>query len=131
MFGLFKKKKPSNVLEKLILTVYGNPPPPKTAKLDEAIKIAYEELLMGIISKEDVTKLTTDLDAGPIPYSTHDLALSVALHFFKQPDLVPRLRDAQLIARLKVVGWLQQGKVVPPLVQSFEAILYKLYKSRL
>ncbi|MEW6675874.1 MAG: hypothetical protein AB1348_07750 [Nitrospirota bacterium] len=126
----FFKKKPTNLLDELIFSVYGNPPPPKTAKVDEAIEIAYKELLIGIVSKEDVTKLATDLNAGPIPYSTHDLALSVALHFFKQPDLVPRLGDAQLIARFKALKWSQQGKVVPPLVQIFEDILYNLYKVR-
>lgn len=131
MFGFFKKKKPASVLDKLIFAMYGNPPPPKTAKLNQAIQIAHEELLMGIISKEDVTKIATDLNAGPVPYSTHDLALSVALHFFKLPDLVPRLGDAQMIARLKALDWLQQKKVVPPLVQVFENILYKLYKHRL
>jgi len=128
MFGFFKKKKPTNALEAFIFAVYGNPPPPKTAKLDEAIQITHEELLMGVVSREEVAKLATDLNAGPIPYSTHDLALSVALNFFKQPDLVPRLRGAQLVARFKAVDWMSQKKVVPPLVQSFEDVLYKLYK---
>lgn len=129
MFGFFKKKTgPANALEAFIFAVYGNPPPPKTARPEEAAQIACEDLLMGFVSKEEVAKLATEINAGPIPYSTHDLALSVALNFFKQPDLVPRLRDAQLLARMKALDWLQQRKVVPPLVQSFEEVLYKLYE---
>lgn len=128
MFGFFKKKKPANALEEFIFAVYGNPPPPKTANLNEAIQIAHEELLMGVVSKEAVATLATELNAGPIPYSTHDLALSVALNVFKQPDLVPLLGAAQLMARLRAAEWLQQKKVVPLLVQSFEDVLYKLYK---
>ena len=129
MFGLFeKKKKPATMLDEFIFAVYGNPPPAKTARPEEAAQIAYKELLMGVVSQEEVAKLTAELNASRIPYSTHDLALSVALNFFKQPDLVPRLRDAQLLARMKAANWLQQGKVVPPLVQSFEDVLYRLYK---
>ena len=127
MFGFFKKK-PANVLEDFIFAVYGNPPPPKTANLNEAIQIAHDELLMGVVSKEAVKKLATELDASPIPYSTHDLALSVALNFFKQPDLVPQLGDAQLVARMMALDWVSQKTVAPPLVQSFENTLYELYK---
>ncbi|MCI0561097.1 MAG: hypothetical protein MN733_21640, partial [Nitrososphaera sp.] len=68
MFGFFKKK-PGNALDAFIFAVYGNPPPPKTAKLDEAIELAYEQLLMQVISRQEVAKLATDLNAGPIPYS--------------------------------------------------------------
>lgn len=127
IFGL-SKKNPASVLDAIILAVYGNPPPPKTANLNEAIQIAHDELLMGVVSKEAVIKSATELDAGPIPYSTHDLALSVALNFFKQPDLVPQLGDAQLVARMMALDWVSQKKVSPPLVQSFENTLYELYK---
>lgn len=129
MFGFLKKKQePANALDAFIRAVYGSPPPAKSARPDEAAQLAQEELLMGIVSKDQVGKVTMELNAGPIPYSTHDLALSVALKFFRHPELVPRLRNAQLIARLRALEWLQQGKVVPPLVQSFEQVLYKLYR---
>jgi hypothetical protein len=127
IYGTFKKK-PINALEAFIFSVYGNPPPPKTANLNEAIQIAHDELLMGVVSKKTVIESATQLNAGPIPYSTHDLALSVALLFFKQPDLVPQLGDAQLVARMKALDWMSQKKVAPPLVQSFESTLYKFYK---
>jgi len=121
---------PAKALEALIFSAYGNPPPPKTAKPEEAAQIAYEELLKGLVGKEEVAKLTGELSAGPIPYSTHDLALSVALNFFKRPELVPHLSNAQLFARMKAAEWLQQGKAVLPLVKSFEGVLYKLYKPK-
>lgn len=127
MFGIFKKK-PANALDAFIRSVYGNPPPPKTANIKDAIDIAHGELLMDVISKEDIAVKAAELYSGPIPYSTHDLALSVALHFFKQPNLVPELSTPQLMARMKVLEWAQERKVVVPLAQSFEAILYKLYK---
>ena len=63
MFGFAKKKKPVSVLDQLIFTVYGNPPPPKTAKLDEAIQIAHDELLMGMVNREEVAKLAAELNA--------------------------------------------------------------------
>ncbi len=128
MFSFFRKKKPANALDAFILAVYGEPAPPKTARLDEAIQIAHDELLMGVVSKEGVLKLAVELNGSPIPYSTHDLALSVALHFFKQPELIRNLADAQLVARLKAANWMRQGKAVPPLVQSFEDTLHTLYK---
>lgn len=130
MFNLFGKKEPppTDALNALIFALYGKPPPPKTAKLGQAIQLAHEKLLLGLISKEEVTKVAIRLNSGPIPYSTHDLALSVALNFFKQPDRNSVLRDAQIAARMNALEWLNEKKVVPLLVQSFEDTLYKLYK---
>jgi len=128
MLGLFnKKKKPQNALDELIFTIYGNPPPPKRASVAQAIDMA-NELLMGIIDDSDVSNQAITLNDGSIPYSTHDLALSIALNFFKQPEHVPQLFEAQLLARMKMIEWLQEGLVAPLLVESFENILYKLYK---
>ena len=128
MFGFFKKKKPSNALEALIFTVYGNNPPPKRANLKEAITIASEELLMSVIGTQEITTKAESLNSGPIPYSTHDLALSVALHFFKQPKYVPLLKDAQITARSLSLLWLQQLLVAPLLAKTFEDSLYELYR---
>ena len=129
MLGLFKrKKKPANAMEAFIFAAYGNPPPAKTAWSGEAALIAYKELLATVIDQEDVAEVTAKLNAGPIPYSTHDLALSVALHFFKRPESISSLRDAQLVARIAALDWLQKGNVNPLMVQSFEDTLYKLYK---
>jgi hypothetical protein len=128
MFGFIKKVKPHSVLDEFIFAVYGNPPPPKRADINEATRLAFEELLMGNIDDSVVRQHAVELASGPIPYSTHDLALSVALNFFKQTEYMERLNTAQLLARLKVAKWLQAGLVVPVLVKSFEEVLYKLYR---
>jgi hypothetical protein len=128
LFDIFsRKKRPESAMDVLIRTMYGDPLPPKRAKLAEAVKLA-NELLMGTVSEREVGTIAAQLNSGPIPYSTHDLALSVALNFFKDPARIQSLRDAQLMARMSMIEWLQENKVAPLLVQSFESTLYKLYK---
>jgi hypothetical protein len=128
LFDLFSgKKKQESAMDVLIKALYGNPPPSKRANLSEAADLA-NDLLMGVVSEREVATIASQLNSGPIPYSTHDLALSVALNFFKNPDFIPRLGSAQLMARLTMIEWLQEKKVAPLLVQSFEDTLYKLYK---
>ena len=128
LFDIFgKNKKQESAMDMFIRAVYGDPPPPKRAKLSEAVELA-SELLMGMVSEREIVTIATELNSGPIPYSTHDLALSVALNFFKDPARIPSLGTAQLMARMAMLEWLQQKKVAPMLVQSFEGTLYKLYK---
>jgi hypothetical protein len=127
MFGFFKKQKPANALDAFIFAVYGNPPPPKRADLEQAISLA-SELLMGAVAEQELRSHAIALNDGPIPYSTHDLALSVALNFFKQPEYIPHLFDAQLLARMTAPQWFQGGLVVRPLAESFEEVLYTRYK---
>jgi hypothetical protein len=130
MFGLFKKQKPAkpaNALDAFIFAVYGNPPPPKRADLEQAISLA-SELLIGAVAEQEIRSHAIALNDGPIPYSTHDLALSVALNFFKQPDYIPHLFHAQLLARMTAGQWFQGGLVVRPLAESFEEVLYTRYK---
>lgn len=128
MFGFFKKKKqPQNLLDGLIFAIYGNPPPPKRASVGQAVAIA-NELLMGIVDEKDINTQAIDLNDSPIPYSTHDLALSIALPFFRRPEYVPQLFEAQLLARLRMAEWVQEGLVAPLLAESFEGVLYNLYK---
>ena len=92
-----------------------------------AVELAQKQLLMGLISPDEVMSVAIDLNDGPIPYSTHDLALSVALNLFKRPELVQSLSEAQMVARLQMVEWLQEGLVAPMIAKSFEDTLYKLY----
>ena len=128
LFDLFGgKKKPESAMDLFIKAMYGNPPPPKRAKLSEAVDLA-NDLLMGEVTEREIVTLATQLNSGPIPYSTHDLALSVALNFFKDPTRISRLGTAQLMARMSMIEWLQEKKVAPLLVQSVEDTLYKLYK---
>lgn len=128
LFDLFgAKKKPETAMDVFIKAMYGDPPPPKRAKLSEAVDLA-NDLLMGEVAEREIASLAAQLNSGPIPYSTHDLALSVALNFFKDPARISRLGTAQLMARMSMMEWLQEKKVAPLLVQSVEDTLYKLYK---
>ncbi|MFM9991279.1 MAG: hypothetical protein ACKVOY_07560 [Burkholderiaceae bacterium] len=114
-------------MDQFIKAMYGDPPPTKRANLSIAIDLAVE-LLMGQVPEKEISILGTKLDSGPIPYSTHDLALSIALNFFKDPQYLPTLGAAQLMARMTMLEWFQDNKVAPLLVRSFEDTLYKLYK---
>ena len=94
----------------------------------EAINLAFEELLDEVVDQSEVAKQARELFAGPIPYTTHDLALSTAVWFYKSAEFTSELASAQMLARLTVLGWLKEGKVQPALVKSFENDLYNLYK---
>jgi hypothetical protein len=127
IFGLFGKKPPT-MMDGLVQSIYGNKPRKKQADLSEASRIAYEELLCEIIDYSDVHVLAKKLFDGPMPYSTHDLAISVSLNFFKDANLFDDLKEAQIAARLQLLNWIREGKVAVPLAQAFEEVLYKLYK---
>jgi hypothetical protein len=53
---------------------------------------------------------------------------TLKLAFFKAPEFVPALTECQIPARLRVVNWAKDGKLVGPLAQSFEGVLYRVYK---
>jgi hypothetical protein len=108
MFGLFKKK--------------------KAADLETSIEMAYKDILTKLIDKKEITNIATALYEGPMPYSTEDLAFSVALNFYKRPENKKLLEETQLMARMKMLECFQQGKMNVLLVQAFEEVLYKLYK---
>lgn len=127
MFG-FGKRKPQTALDAFIFAVYGNPPPPKRANIEQAVGLACDKLLLGLVDREAVRENALALAATPIPYSTHDLAVSATLNFFKDPRYIPLLFTAQLAARIQVIEWTKEGSVVAPLMKSFEDTLYKLYK---
>ena len=116
--------KPDNLLDELIISIYGDPPPPKRANVEEAINLAANELLKGIVEEYEVRTKAEELNAGPIPYSTHDLALSVSLYFFKEQSYGTQLKTASLLARMTVLQWNEKGLVAPFLVKSFEETLY-------
>ncbi len=127
MFRLFKKKPPT-MLDAFIHLAYGPNPPAKSADLERSITIAHEDLLFERVPLSKVKQKAAELFEGPIPYSTHDLAVSTALGFFKNPEYVPTLQECQIPARLRVANWARDGKVVKPLAQSFEDVLYRIYK---
>ncbi len=130
MFGLFKRKPPT-VMDGLIRAIYGANPPPRSAELERSITIAHEALLFGRVPLSEVRQRATELFKGPIPYSTHDLAVSTALAFFKAPEFMKVLSEYQILARLRVVDWAKDGAIITPLAQSFEAVLYRVYKPNL
>jgi len=134
MFGFVKKKQSQapTLLDGLIKSIYGANPPKKTADVREAIILAADQLLGGVFQKSDLTRVAEELNAGPMPYSTHDLAASVALRAFKDVPSEDRhhLMTIQMMARLTVSGWAKEGKVVLPLAMAFEETLYKEYKPR-
>lgn len=127
MFGIFKRnKKPKTVLDEFIFSIYGNPPPAKSANLSKAISLA-NELLFEKISELEITRHAISLNDSPIPYSTHDLALSVAISFIKQPEYMDDFFQAQLNLRISMIEWLQQGLIAPRLAENYENLLYRLY----
>jgi hypothetical protein len=119
---------PRTAMDQLIQSIYGDNPPSKRANLGEAVVAANDELLLGLIGREQVEKIAAGLHNGPVPYSTEDLALSTALNFYRQPDKVLTLKQAQLMARMRALEWLQERKAAPVLVKIFEDSLYKIYK---
>jgi hypothetical protein len=127
VFGIIKKK-PQSPMDAIIRTLYGDHPPAKCANLAEAGRIAYEELLCGKVEFSQIQGVADGLFRGPIPYSTHELAVSVALNFFKRPALKDKLSDVQLGARLWVAKSLREGKLVNLIAQTFEDALYKIYQ---
>jgi hypothetical protein len=127
MFGFFKKKQVT-AMDALINSIYGPNPPSKTADPDQASRLAYEALLQKRVNFSDVSALASDLNAGPIPYSTCDLAASIALNFFKRPELQASLAEAQLPARMQVLDWVKQQKLNRQIALTFENVLYAQFK---
>lgn len=126
-FGIFKKRQPTG-MDAVIRLMYGDNPPKKSADFATACKLAYSDLLLETVSFESVRNCAQGLFDSPMPYSTYDLATSVALSFLKDNSLVPKLYNIQLSARLQVSSWAKDGKVAAPLAHSFESVLYNLYK---
>jgi len=74
---------------RLIFAIYGNPPPPKRANVQQAIGLACEDLLLGVVDRKAVAEHARALAVTPIPYSTHDLALSALLSSKRLSSMVP------------------------------------------
>ena len=115
-------------MDNVIKSVYGSNAN-KTANVLDAIALVSSELLRGKFDKKEIADLATALDKGPVPYSTHDLAASVALGLLRKAPKEARkeLFDVQLTARLTVGTWAAEGKVAKPLAEAFEQTLYRDY----
>jgi hypothetical protein len=132
MFGFAKKTKSQapTLLDGFINAIYGANPPKNTADVREATNLAANQLLGGVFERNDLARLAETLNADKMPYTTHDLAVSVALRAFKDVPIEDRrhLMTIQIMARLTVSNWAKEGKVVIPLAEAFEHVLYKEYK---
>lgn len=131
VFGAFKKEnQPPSAIDALIRMTHGNSPPPKSANLIVAIKIAHTKLLFGIVDLKEVTQIATSLFNGPMPYSTHDLAVATTMNLFRSADSERQkdLQEVQIDAKLEVLGWVKERKVAPIIAKSFEDTLYNMFK---
>ena len=129
MFGWFQKKKPATLMDQFIVSMYGDSPSQKRADVDAAIQLAHQELLGELVDLREIREIATALYRGPIPYSTHDLALSVALNFFKQPTQIERLKDIEAFATIKARLWLKKEHVAPMIFKTFQETLYRVYRA--
>jgi len=126
--GFFKESKPEAAMDNMIIRMYGSLSHEKTANLEKASQIAFRDLLCECIDQTLVQNKAAELFAEPIPYSTNDLALSVAFAFFRDPSRYEYLKEAQMIARLRLLKWVEAGLVAKPLAMAFEITLYELFK---
>ena len=130
VFGIFRKKGQSETaMDALIRMTYGSVPPPKTAVLADAVQLAHQDLLAEVVDIESVQRIAAGLYRGPMPYSTHDLAVSAALNVFKNADgdLRTALSEIEEIARIQVQNWLLERKVAPLIAKTFNDTLVKAY----
>lgn len=100
-----------------------------TADVNLAIKLVKEELTGPLFDIQIISQVANELNRPNIPYSTYDLAVSVALNLFKclPDDKRDDIYDFQIQARLKVSQWHQEKRIVPALGLTFENCLYEHY----
>lgn len=125
---LAEEPEAETAMDAFVSSIYGDNKR-KTADVPTAIALANDELLLGRFAVKDIAELATALNNGPVPYSTHDLAASVALGLLRKAPKERRkeLFNVQLQARLTVGTWVTEGKIVAPLAAAFEQTLYKDY----
>ncbi|XIA65693.1 hypothetical protein ACFIOY_05420 [Bradyrhizobium sp. TZ2] len=128
MFSFFKKKQPT-AMDAAARAIYGDKPPAKSADLEQAILLAHEVLLFRQVPFQEVRSTAAALFDGPLPYSTHDLAVAASLSFFRGPQHHTSLADVQIAARVRVLDWMKEGKVAPSVTQIFEDALYRTFKN--
>ncbi|MGH0214451.1 hypothetical protein NKY66_11105 [Sinorhizobium meliloti] len=112
-------------MDAFIETVYGKGAV-RTAAPEVAKDLADRVLLRGRIPKRDIDAVCAQLCAGPIPYSTEDLAVSIALNFFRNPELKRTLRGAAANARAQAMIWKVEGRMAPALYESFHQTLHPI-----
>ncbi|MDD3618222.1 MAG: hypothetical protein RBR09_10845 [Desulfobulbaceae bacterium] len=126
MLHFFRKKKCADAKKKLIAAAYGDSPPLRRVDREEAITIAADEILLGMVDRQEVQRQAKILFPGPVPCSTHDLALSVAASFFHHPDYATLLKDFHLLALVQAIQWFRHGLVAAAQVENFARVLRQL-----
>lgn len=101
-----------------------------TGRIDpeRAADLAFQPLLAAMVSRDALVVVATELSKAIGAKNDHELASATALFFFEQQDLKPRLNEAQTMARLAMLQWLQNGAVGPAEAEYFENQLYRLYE---
>jgi hypothetical protein len=122
------KRKTAKPIDQMVKAMYGDSPPDVPPDLEEAIRLAHGELLKRLIDENEVRGIATELRHGPIPYSTHGLALCTSLNFFRRREQIDILGEAQLMARMMALEWAQDKKIPPTMLAVFEQSLYELYR---
>ena len=117
-----------SVLDEFVDAIQSSSNGNSKADLDLAVDRAYTHLLCKVVGMDEVNAKAVELISSSVPYSTNDLALSVALHFFKRDDLKDLLSESQLFARLKLQDWIREKSVNLVIANSFEELLYTKYK---
>ena len=95
---------------------------------NRAAELASVDLLAEIVPLAALTEVARELEKIIGANSDHELALATALFFFEQPDFKDDLSSVQMMARLTMVQWLQEGCVEAAVAKHFEGQLYALYK---
>jgi hypothetical protein len=98
------------------------------SNVQNAADLAYRDLLAEVIDQDILKAIASDLSQSVGAKTDHELALATALFVFEQEDLIPQLHSVQMMARVSMVQWLQDGLVGPTAGRYFEDQLYKLYK---
>lgn len=126
MLHFFRKKKRADAQEKFIVGAYGDPQLSRGIIFEEAVSIAADEILMGMVDRQEVRGQAEILFPGSVSCSTHDLALSVATSFFHHPDYRTHLNDFHLLALFQAIQWFRQGIVAAVRVENFTKALRQL-----
>jgi hypothetical protein len=95
---------------------------------ERAADLAFQYLLAAKVRRDALVVIATELSKAIAAKTDHELALATALFFFEQQDLKPSLNSAQMMARLTMAEWLQDGNIEPAEAAHFESQLYRLYK---
>ena len=96
---------------------------------ERAANLAFEHLVASKIRLDALVLIATELSKAISAKTDHELALATALFFFEQQDLKPSLNEAQMMARLTMLKWMETGMVGPAEAAHFENRLYEMNKA--